>query len=76
MQSNATLTPMESELIGMVSASIEIVMVKITLSDGRTWTEALNSTFFIEEKIDTGNIILQKEIAIHKDEIVGKFHDL
>ena len=53
VQSNATLTPMESELIGMVSASIEIVMVKITLSDGRTWTEALNSTFFIEEKDST-----------------------
>ena len=44
---------MQSELIGMVSASIEIVMVKVTLSDGRTWTEAPNSTFFIEEKDST-----------------------
>jgi hypothetical protein len=52
-QSNATLTQMQSELIGMVSASIEIVMVKVTLSDGRTWTEAPNSTFFIEEKDST-----------------------
>ena len=33
------------------------------------------TTFFIDEKIDTGNIILQKEIAIHKDEIVGELHD-
>lgn len=33
------------------------------------------TTFFIDEKIDTGNIILQKEITIHKDEIVGELHD-
>lgn len=33
------------------------------------------TTFFIDEKIDTGNIILQNEIIIHKDEIVGELHD-
>ena len=33
------------------------------------------TTFFIDEKIDTGNIILQKEINIHDDEIVGELHD-
>lgn len=33
------------------------------------------TTFFIDEKIDTGHIILQKEITIHKDEIVGELHD-
>ena len=33
------------------------------------------TTFYIDEKIDTGHIILQKEIAIHKDEIVGELHD-
>ena len=33
------------------------------------------TTFFIDEKIDTGNIILQKEITIHDDEIVGELHD-
>ena len=33
------------------------------------------TTFFIDEKIDTGEIILQKEILIHKDEIVGELHD-
>ena len=32
------------------------------------------TTFFIDEKIDTGEIILQKEILIHKDEIVGELH--
>ena len=52
-QSNETLTGMQSELIGMVSASVEMVMIKVTLADGRTWTEAPNSTFFIEEKDST-----------------------
>tara|TARA_B110000008_G_scaffold1176_1_gene1098 strand:- start:1995 stop:2915 length:921 start_codon:yes stop_codon:yes gene_type:complete len=33
------------------------------------------TTFFIDEKIDTGKIILQKEVKIHKDEIVGELHD-
>ena len=52
-QLNNTLTQMQSELIGMVSASVEMVMIKVTLADGRTWTEAPNSTFFIEEKDST-----------------------
>lgn len=33
------------------------------------------STFFIDEKIDTGNIILNEEVSIGKDEIVGELHD-
>ncbi len=33
------------------------------------------TTFFIDEKIDTGAIILQKEVAIEADETVGKLHD-
>ena len=33
------------------------------------------TTFFIDEKIDTGHIILQKEITINEDEIVGELHD-
>ena len=33
------------------------------------------STFFIDEKIDTGNIILQEEIPISEDETVGGLHD-
>ena len=33
------------------------------------------STFFIDEKIDTGNIILQEEVSINADEIVGELHD-
>lgn len=33
------------------------------------------TTFFIDEKIDTGEIILQKEIPIKEDETVGQLHD-
>ena len=33
------------------------------------------TTFFIDDKIDTGEIILQKEIEIAPDEIVGQLHD-
>ncbi|MGK0448089.1 MAG: methionyl-tRNA formyltransferase [Polaribacter sp.] len=32
------------------------------------------TTFFIDDKIDTGEIILQKEIAINSDETVGSLH--
>ena len=33
------------------------------------------TTFFIDDKIDTGEIILQKECAIRPDETVGELHD-
>jgi methionyl-tRNA formyltransferase len=33
------------------------------------------STFFIDEKIDTGEMILQKEVTITPDETVGELHD-
>ena len=33
------------------------------------------STFFIDEKIDTGAMILQREVEIKKDENVGELHD-
>lgn len=33
------------------------------------------TTFFIDDKIDTGEIILQKEIAIDDNETVGTLHD-
>ncbi|WP_053977297.1 methionyl-tRNA formyltransferase [Mangrovimonas xylaniphaga] len=33
------------------------------------------TTFFIDEKIDTGAVILQKETAIAPDETVGMLHD-
>ncbi|AXT19731.1 methionyl-tRNA formyltransferase [Flavobacteriaceae bacterium AU392] len=33
------------------------------------------STFFIDEKIDTGEMILQEEVNIETDETVGELHD-
>ncbi|WP_457609666.1 methionyl-tRNA formyltransferase [Lutibacter sp.] len=33
------------------------------------------TTFFIDEKIDTGNIILQEEVTIENDETVGQLHN-
>ncbi|GGK58616.1 MULTISPECIES: methionyl-tRNA formyltransferase [Flavobacteriaceae] len=33
------------------------------------------TTFFIDEKIDTGNIILQEQVAIGKDEILGDLYN-
>jgi methionyl-tRNA formyltransferase len=33
------------------------------------------TTFFIDEKIDTGEMILKKELAIAEDETVGQLHD-
>lgn len=33
------------------------------------------STFFIDEKIDTGEMILQKEVEISKSETAGELHD-
>jgi len=33
------------------------------------------STFFIDEKIDTGNVILQEEVEISDTETVGELHD-
>ena len=33
------------------------------------------TTFFIDEKIDTGAMILQEEISIKQDETVGELHD-
>ncbi|MEQ3500112.1 methionyl-tRNA formyltransferase [Tenacibaculum sp. SSH1-16] len=33
------------------------------------------TTFFIDDKIDTGEIILQSEVTIKENEIVGELHD-
>ena len=44
-----------------------------TIINGETKTGV--STFFIDEKIDTGDMILQEEIKIEKDENAGSLHD-
>ena len=41
--------------------------------NGETKTGA--TTFFIDDKIDTGEIILQQEISIKNDETLGTLHD-
>ncbi len=38
-------------------------------------TQTGNTTFFIDEKIDTGAIILQEELSISENESAGKLHD-
>jgi len=38
-------------------------------------TETGASTFFIDEKIDTGEIILQKKIAVSPEDSAGSLHD-
>jgi hypothetical protein len=52
-QSNDTLEPLQSELVGMVSASVEMVMIKITLEDGRNWNDSPGCVYYIEEKDST-----------------------
>jgi methionyl-tRNA formyltransferase len=44
-----------------------------SIINGETKTGA--TTFFIDDKIDTGEIILQEEISILNDETVGTLHD-
>jgi len=43
------------------------------IMNGETETGA--TTFFIDDKIDTGEIILQEKIAIEKSDNAGKLHD-
>ncbi|MFN3134924.1 MAG: methionyl-tRNA formyltransferase [Candidatus Kryptonium sp.] len=38
-------------------------------------TETGITTFFINERVDTGNIILQRKISINPDETAGELHD-
>lgn len=52
-QSNDTLTPLQSELVGMVSSSVQMVMIKITLEDGKTWSDTPACVYYIEEKDST-----------------------
>ena len=52
-QSNDTLTHISSSLQSIISASVEMVMVKITLEDGRSWTDTPGCTYYIEEKDST-----------------------
>jgi hypothetical protein len=37
----------------MVSAEVDTIYIRITLSDGRTWTDAPSATYYIEESGST-----------------------
>ena len=52
-QSNDTLTQTTSSLQFVASSSVEMVMIKITLEDGKNWTDTPSSTYYIEEKNST-----------------------
>lgn len=48
-QTNETLTAESSSLSNVYSSSIDTIYVRITLEDGKTWTDAPSCTYFIEE---------------------------
>ena len=48
-QSNSTLTQMSSTLEGIISSSVDTMFIRITLSDGRSWTDTPYSSYYIEE---------------------------
>jgi len=52
-QSNDTLTQTSSSLQFVASSSVEMIMIKITLEDGKTWTDTPSCIYYIEEKDST-----------------------
>jgi len=52
-QSNDTLTQLSSSLQSITSASVDTIYVRITLADGKTWTDAPSCVYYIEEKDST-----------------------
>ena len=52
-QDNSTLIQTGTTLNSMVSAEVDTIYVRITLSDGRTWTDAPSATYYIEESGST-----------------------
>lgn len=52
-QDNSTLIQTGTTLNAMVSAQVDTIYIRITLSDGRTWTDAPSATYYIEEKDST-----------------------
>ena len=49
-QSNDTLTQTGTSLQNIISSSVDTIYIRITLADGRTWTDAPSATYYIEEK--------------------------
>jgi hypothetical protein len=52
-QDNSTLIQTGTTLNAMVSGAVDTIYIRITLSDGRTWTDAPSATYYIEEKDST-----------------------
>jgi len=52
-QDNSTLVQTGTTLNAMVSAEVDTIYIRITLSDGRTWTDAPSATYYIEESGST-----------------------
>jgi hypothetical protein len=52
-QSNDTLSQMSSTLEGKVATEVEMVMIQITVEDGRTWSDSPACVYYIEEKDST-----------------------
>lgn len=49
VQDNQTLIQTGSALQSITSASVDTIYVRITLEDGRTWTDAPSAKYYIEE---------------------------
>ncbi len=52
-QSNDTLIQTGTSLQHIESASVDTIYIRITLADGKTWTDAPSSTYYIEESGST-----------------------
>jgi hypothetical protein len=50
---NETLIQTGTSLQHMVSAEVDTIYIRITLSDGRTWTDSPSATYYIEESGST-----------------------
>lgn len=47
--SNQTLTQTSSSLVGMFSASIDTIYIRVTTADGKTWVDSPSTNYYIEE---------------------------
>lgn len=52
-QTQDTLVEMQTTLSGITSAEVDTIFIRITLSNGITWTDAPSCTYYIEEKDST-----------------------
>jgi len=48
-QTSASLSDVSSSLVGLTSASVGTIYIRVTLDNGTTWTDAPSCTYYIEE---------------------------